>query len=195
MILHNSCIHMASLLCGLFMIFRIKSAFLLKLLPTNFNFWQFFFVDWINFCWHNPHSHSVSMGFSLRPDKWNFFSLASWKRTSRTAKEQLKELMFSLILIFWDIYIAKSLQPKKVIVLDNNDCCKGWTLNGTLQKDFSSAIFAEPKPFCKVPLRVHPLPHSFLSTKRTILTLPDRVICWVKSCNGGLKFEQKYLKN
>ena len=110
----------------------------------------------------------ISMGFSLRPAKWNFFSLASSKRTSRTAKEQFKELIFSLKLIFWDIYIAKSLQPKKVIVLDNNDCCKGWTLNGTLQKDFSSAIFAEPKPFCKVPLRVHPLPHSFLSTKRTI---------------------------
>ena len=108
------------------------------------------------------------MGFSLRPAKWNFFSLASSKRISRTAKEQFKELILRVILICWDIYIAKSLQPKKVIVLDNNDCCKGWTLNGTLQKDFSSAIFAEPKPFCKVPLRVHPLPHSFLSTKRTI---------------------------
>ena len=104
----------------------------------------------------------------LRPAKWNFFALPSLKRTSRTAKGKFKELIFSLILVHWDIYIAKSLQPKKVIVLDNNDCCKGWTLNGTLQKDFSSAIFAEPKPFCKVPLRVHPLPHSFLSTKRTI---------------------------
>jgi len=109
------------------------------------------------------------MGISLRPAKWNFFALASSNRTSRNAKGQFKELIFSSILICWDIYIAKSLQPKKVIVLDNNDCCKGWTLNGTLQKDFSSAIFAEPKPFCKVPLRVHPLPHSFLSTKRTIL--------------------------
>ena len=108
------------------------------------------------------------MGISLRPAKWNFFALASSNRTSRNAKGQFKELIFSSILICWDIYIAKSLQPKKVIVLDNNDCCKGWTLNGTLQKDFSSAIFAEPKPFCKVPLRVHPLPHSFLSTKRTI---------------------------
>ena len=107
----------------------------------------------------------------LRPAKWNFFALPSLKRTSRTAKGKFKELIFSLILVHWDIYIAKSLQPKKVIVLDNNDCCKGWTLNGTLQKDFSSAIFAEPKPFCKVPLRVHPLPHSFLSTKITIFRL------------------------
>ena len=111
------------------------------------------------------------MGISLRPAKWNFFALASSNRTSRNAKGQFKELIFSSILICWDIYIAKSLQPKKVIVLDNNDCCKGWTLNGTLQKDFSSAIFAEPKPFCKVPLRVHPLPHSFLSTKRTIVQI------------------------
>ena len=109
------------------------------------------------------------MGISLRPAKWNFFALASSNRTSRTDKGQFKELTFCSILICWDIYIAKSLQPKKVIVLDNNDCCKGWTLNGTLQNDFSSAIFAEPKPFCKVPLRVHPLPHSFLSTKRTIV--------------------------
>ena len=108
------------------------------------------------------------MGIFLRPAKWNFFALASSKRTFRTAKGQFREVIFSLILICWGIYIAKSLQPKKVIVLDNNDCCKGWTLNGTLEKDFSSAILAEPKPFCKVPLRVHPLPHSFLSTKRTI---------------------------
>ena len=89
-------------------------------------------------------------------------------------KDSFKELIFCSILICWDIYIAKSLQPKKVIVLDNNDCCKGWTLNGTLQNDFSSAIFAEPKPFCKVPLRVHPLPHSFLSTKRTIYLFETR---------------------
>ena len=128
------------------------------------------------------------MGFSLRPAKWNFFALASSKRTFRTGKWQFKELIFSLILICWGIYIAKSLQPKKVIVLDNNDCCKGWTLNGTLQKDFSSAIFAEPKPFCKVPLRVHPLPHSFLSTKRTIF-----VACIEDLENCQAEFEICYL--
>ena len=58
-ILHIPCIHTVCLFYGFFMIFRINSAFLLKMFPTNFNFWQFYFVDWIDFCWLNTHSDAV----------------------------------------------------------------------------------------------------------------------------------------
>ena len=68
-ILHIPCIHMACLFYGFFMIFRINSAFLLKMFPTNSNFWQFYFVDWINFCWLHIHSDAV---------KFQIFLLFQW---------------------------------------------------------------------------------------------------------------------